>query len=300
MTKAKDQCKVFHILECELWLQQNGEFTTAHPVVDGFEMYADLSARFPPLPERYSSLVLPDDWFLKKSTLKQVPNDVLATIRKSWKDIRGEVRLYAFAVAAIIMNRRREISRLQPTQVQARRASLLIDRHHPQGQPKRASMSTTPSDLVSAALPFQSFQAHRQAQRDSLPDVADKKEVEDEVKHCREALAEHRKTVATLETLLAEARKTVSTSETRLKASLERAGVAREELEDVLVDLEDAEKEYIVIHDSDDEEKVVDGISDAVLEQEDCEPSSNLINSTWLKRQTSKLSGPKDTNCIIF
>jgi hypothetical protein len=164
MSKAKDQCKIFHILECELWLQQNGQFTTAQPVVDGFEMYADLSVRFPPLPDRYSSLVLPDDWFLKKSAFKQIPDDAMASIRKRWKDIRGEIRLYASAVALIVMNRRREISRIRPTQVRARRASLLIDRYHPQEQPRRASIPATPLQL----LPFQT---NHQAQRESLPDM---------------------------------------------------------------------------------------------------------------------------------
>jgi soluble cytochrome b562 len=48
-----------------------------------------------------------------------------------------------------------------------------------------------------------------------------KKEADNEVKYYREALAEARKTVATLET--------------HLKASIERAKVARKELEDARV-----------------------------------------------------------------
>jgi hypothetical protein len=166
MSKAKDHCKIFHILECELWLQQNGQFATDQPVVDDFEMYADLLVRFPPLPDRYSSLVLPDDWFLKKSAFKQLPDDVMASIRKGWKDIRGEIRLYASAVALIVMNRRREITRIQPTQFRARRASLLIDRYHPQGQPRGASMPATSS----ASLPLLPFQANHQGQGDSSSD----------------------------------------------------------------------------------------------------------------------------------
>jgi hypothetical protein len=180
MAKVKQQCKIFHILECELWLQQRGEFpATTAPTEDNFELYADLPTRFPPLPDRFSSLVLSDDWFMKKGASKQVPNDVMKSIASSWKSIKGEVRLYASAIALILNNRRGQISRLHSAHGQARRTILLVDQqqYQFQGQFKRASLPSNmaaapaPLVLVSAPMPFQPFQAHHQMQSTSLLDM---------------------------------------------------------------------------------------------------------------------------------
>ncbi|KAL7504482.1 hypothetical protein ACHAXN_005008 [Cyclotella atomus] len=172
MTKVRQQCKIFHILECELWLQQRGKFpATNAPTEDNFELYADLPARFPALPDQFSSLVLPDDWFMKKSVNKQVPNDVMKSITSSWKSVKGEIRLYASAVADILNNRSEQITRLQSIQGQARRARLLVDQQQRQfqGQFKRASlpsnMTAAPLVLASSSpMPFQPFQAHHHVQ----------------------------------------------------------------------------------------------------------------------------------------
>jgi hypothetical protein len=123
------------MLERELWLQENGQFpVTTSPTTDDFELYADLSARFfHSRPDRYAALILPDDWFIRKSA-KELSSHVIASIITSWESVQEEIRVYVSTIALIISNRRDQIirSNLQPihqsrfanTNYQGQRTSL--------------------------------------------------------------------------------------------------------------------------------------------------------------------------------
>jgi hypothetical protein len=117
MPRLKEQYKIFLILERELWLQENGQFpVTTSPTTDDFELFANLPARFfPPRPDRYAALILPDDWFIRKSA-KELSSHVIASIITSWESVQEEIRVYVSTIALIISNRRDQIirSNLQP------------------------------------------------------------------------------------------------------------------------------------------------------------------------------------------
>jgi hypothetical protein len=82
-----------------------------------FNDYADLPLiRFPPLPERYAGLLIPDDWFLPKSFKKRRSKkspagpvnmvEMSQTIGLNWNVASAEIKAYVEDVASIIKARR--------------------------------------------------------------------------------------------------------------------------------------------------------------------------------------------------
>ncbi|KAL3777828.1 hypothetical protein ACHAWO_013048 [Cyclotella atomus] len=175
MPQLKEHYRIFLILERELWLQENSQFVaTKSPAVANFELYADLPAQFPPRPQKYASLILSDDWFMKKSTDKELSSKAMASITSCWNSVQGEIHLYASTIAVIVSNRRDQIRLcFRSTQGQAKRDSLPVCQQRQQFQGQSASPSgvmTARSD-VSASMPLLPFQAHHQARRANLSDM---------------------------------------------------------------------------------------------------------------------------------
>ncbi|KAL7504288.1 hypothetical protein ACHAXN_004753 [Cyclotella atomus] len=110
---------LYYALEREYLLQVEFKVLPASTKVTtaNFNDYADLPLiRFPPLPERYAGLLIPDDWFLPKSFKKRRSKkspagpvnmvEMSQTIGLNWNVASAEIKAYVEDVASIIKARR--------------------------------------------------------------------------------------------------------------------------------------------------------------------------------------------------
>eukprot|EP00581_Thalassiosira_minuscula_P016627 CAMPEP_0183721908 /NCGR_PEP_ID=MMETSP0737-20130205/14023_1 /TAXON_ID=385413 /ORGANISM="Thalassiosira miniscula, Strain CCMP1093" /LENGTH=243 /DNA_ID=CAMNT_0025951973 /DNA_START=47 /DNA_END=778 /DNA_ORIENTATION=+ len=115
---------LYFILERELFLQSRGVASATNsqrPKDVGFhDEYGSIG--LPPLPSRYSSLVLPRDWFVhKKKKRAHVKthglvsfSDMAAMVASRWKQESQEIVLYVKTVAQKVKQRHDELKKTRP------------------------------------------------------------------------------------------------------------------------------------------------------------------------------------------
>lgn len=142
--KPYNHYNLYFILERELFLQANGVYPTRDRFVQDTEVdYTGLE--LPPLPSRYSSLVLHDDWFVSKKKYRaHTKSHGLISFREmaamistrwkeessSWKEDGSEIRAFVRTVAERVKQRCREHRRSKSYRNKANQARVVQQKEH--------------------------------------------------------------------------------------------------------------------------------------------------------------------------